>query len=107
MGTDPAAMARAGNRVAEMSGGVCLVRGEEVVAEIPLPIAGLMSPQPVETVAAQAEELHRALAECGCTLNNAFMTFSLLALPVLPQLRLTDKGLVDVPAQAFVPLFEG
>lgn len=107
MGTDPAAMAKAGNRVVKMNGGACLVRGEKVVAEIPLPIAGLMSPQPVETVAAQAEEFHRALAECGCTLNNAFMTFSLLALPVLPQLRLTDKGLVDVPEQAFVPLFEG
>lgn len=105
-GTDTSTMARAGNRVAEMNGGVCLVRGDVVIAEIPLPIAGLMSPEPVETVAAQTEEFHRALAECGCTLNNAFMTFSLLALSVLPELRLTDKGLVNVSAQKFVPLFE-
>ena len=105
MGTDPNAMAQAGNRVAEMGGGVCLVRGNEVLAEIPLPIAGLMSAAPAEEVAAQAERLHRGLEECGCRLNNAFMTFSLLALPVIPELRLTDRGLVDTKAEKFVPLF--
>jgi len=105
MGTDPTAMAQAGNHVAKMNGGICLVQGETVAAAIPLPIAGLMSDQPVETVATQAEVLHRQLAECGCRLNNAFMTFSLLALPVIPNLRLTDRGLVDVSEQAIVPLF--
>ena len=105
MGTDLQAMAQAGNRVAKMNGGVCLVHGDEVVAEIPLPIAGLMSPDPVVKVAARADDFHEKLSECGCRLNNAFMTFSLLALPVIPALRLTDRGLVDVAAQAFVPLF--
>ena len=107
MGTDPDAMALAGNRVATMHGGVCLVRGDNVLAEIPLPIAGLMSAAPVEQVAAHAEELHLKLKDkCGCILNNAFMTFSLLALPVLPELRLTDRGLVNVSTQTFVPLFQ-
>ena len=105
MGTDPTAMARAANRVAEMNGGVCLVRGDAVAAEIPLSIAGLMSTEPVEKVAAQAEQLHYALHACGCTINNGFMTFSLLALPVIPQLRLTDLGLVDVMQRRIVPLF--
>ncbi|MCK4392425.1 adenine deaminase, partial [Candidatus Bipolaricaulota bacterium] len=71
---------------------------------IPLPIAGLMSEEPVETVAEQAEGLNRALMACGCTLNNAFMTFSLLALPVIPELRLSDLGLIDVESHTLVSL---
>jgi len=104
-GTDEEAMAKAGNHVAEMGGGICLVKDDQVQAAIPLTIAGLMSDQPVETVAAQAEELHNALRSCGCTLNNAFMPFSFLALPVIPELRLTDLGLVDVASQSLVTLF--
>ena len=104
-GTDEEAMAKAGNHVAEMGGGVCLVKDDQILASIPLPIAGLMSDQPVETVAEQAEALHDALRSCGCTLNNAFMPFSFLALPVIPELRLTDLGLVDVASQSLVTLF--
>lgn len=105
MGTDPDAMARAANRVAEMNGGVCLVEEEQVAAAIPLPIAGLMSDQSVEIVARQAEDLHEGLRACGCSLNNAFVNLSFLALPVIPELRLTDLGLVDVGEQALVELF--
>lgn len=105
MGTDPAAMARAANRVAEMNGGVCLVKDDQIAAAIPLPIAGLMSDQPVEIVAQQAEDLHEGLRACGCLLNNAFMNLSFLALPVIPELRLTDLGLVNVGEQALVELF--
>jgi len=105
MGTDHEAMAKAGNCVAEMGGGVCLVKNDKVEASIPLPIAGLMSEEPVETVAEQAEGLNRALMACGCSLNNAFMTFSLLALPVIPELRLSDLGLIDVESHTLVPLF--
>jgi len=104
MGTDQEAMAKAGNCIAEMGGGVCLVKDDKVEASIPLPIAGLMSEEPVETVAEQAEGLNRALMACGCTLNNAFMTFSLLALPVIPELRLTDLGLIDVESHTLVSL---
>ena len=104
MGTDQEAMAKAGNCIAEMGGGVCLVKNDKVEASIPLPIAGLMSEEPVETVAEQAEGLNRALMACGCTLNNAFMTFSLLALPVIPELRLSDLGLIDVESHTLVSL---
>jgi adenine deaminase len=105
IGTDTAAMAKVGNHVAQMGGGVCLVKDNQILASIPLPIAGLMSDQPLETVAEQAETLHDALRSCGCSLNNAFMPFSFLALPVIPELRLTDLGLVDVAAQSLVTLF--
>jgi len=104
MGTDQEAMAKAGNCVAEMGGGVCLVKNDKIEALIPLPIAGLMSEEPVETVAEQAEGLNRALMACGCSLNNAFMTFSLLALPVIPELRLSDLGLIDVESHTLVSL---
>ena len=105
LGTDVDAMADAANRVVGIGGGVVLVRDGEAIAEIPLPIAGLMSEEPAEEVAARAEALHRGLRACGCTAGDAFMTFSLLALPVIPQLRLTDLGLVDVGAFEIVPLF--
>ena len=105
VGTDPDAMTRAANRVAEMNGGVCLVRDDQVTAAIPLPIAGLMSDQPVEIVAQQAEDLHEGLRACGCPLNNAFMNLAFLALLVIPELRLTDLGLVDVGEQVLVKLF--
>ncbi len=106
MGTNSEAMAYAGNLVAEMNGGVCLVKDNAILAKIPLPIAGLMSNASARTVAKQVDGLHHYLIECGCSLNNAFMTFSLLALPVIPELRLTDKGLVDVESLSFVSLFE-
>ena len=105
IGTDTAVMAKAGNHAAQTGGGVCLVKDDQILASIPLPIAGLMSDQPVDTVAEQAEALHDALRSCGCTLNNAFMPFSFLALPVIPELRLTDLGLVDVATQSLVALF--
>jgi len=105
IGTDPQAMSKAANYVAEMDGGVCLVKDDQILASIPLPIAGLMSDQPVETVAEQAKALHDALRSCGCSLNNAFMPFSFLALPVIPEVRLTDLGLVGVATQSLVTLF--
>jgi len=104
MGTDKRAMATAANEVVSMNGGVCLVKDDQPQVAIALPIAGLMSDQPVEVVARQMEQLHQALENCGCNLNNAFMTFSLLALPVIPQLRLSDLGLIDVDVFDLVPL---
>jgi len=105
LGTDPTLMAAAGNRVAQLQGGICLVSDEGVLAEIPLPIAGLMSEDPVEVVAARADALHQALRDMGCTLEDALMPFFFLALPVIPQLRLTDLGLVDVERFEIVSLF--
>jgi adenine deaminase len=105
MGTSPEAMALAGNRLAVLGGGICLVKDGGILAEVPLPIAGLMADRPVEAVAAELEELERGLRSCGCELSNAFMTFSLLALGVIPELRLSDLGLIDVASFSLVPLF--
>ena len=95
-GTDPAAMALAANALAEKGGGLVVVRDGAVRAMVELPIAGLMSDERAEVVAAKAEALLAEYRACGCYLNNANMQFSLLALVVIPELRLSDLGLVDV-----------
>jgi adenine deaminase len=96
VGTDKSDMATAANRLAEMGGGVVVVSRGEELALIELPIAGLMSDQPAEIVARQAQAMVAAMAKCGCRLNNAFMQHSLLALVVIPELRISDLGLIDV-----------
>jgi adenine deaminase len=91
--------------IAEMGGGLVVVAGGQVRAACPLPIAGLMSDQPIEEVRDQVEALTGAAHALGCTLPDPFMTLSFLALPVIPSLKLTDKGLVDVNKFDLVPLF--
>lgn len=98
-------MAAAVQRVAEMEGGQAVAAGGEIKAELALPIAGLMSPLPVREVAGQVEGLNRAAAGLGCALDDPFMTMSFLALPVIPELKLTDRGLVDVGKFDFVSPF--
>ncbi|MFC2081770.1 adenine deaminase [Candidatus Bipolaricaulota bacterium] len=107
MGTDTRRMAEAANRVREMNGGVCLIGPEGVLAQVPLPIAGLLSEGSADEVAAAMDGVYEGLRACGCTIHDAFMTFSLLALPVIPQLRVTDMGVVDVDRFEIVPLFIG
>ncbi|MFC2079513.1 adenine deaminase, partial [Candidatus Bipolaricaulota bacterium] len=104
MGTDPGLMAAAANHVASLSGGICLMGRDGLLAEIPLPIAGLMSEDPVATIAGQTDRLHHELQELGCAVQDALMSYFFLALPVIPDLRLTDLGLVDVNAFEIVPL---
>ena len=77
-------------------GGLVVAAGGKVLASLGLPIAGLLSREPLETVAARLEELERRARELGATLPAPFATLSFLALPVIPELRLTDLGLVDV-----------
>ena len=89
-------MAFAINKLAEIGGGMIAVRDRETLALVELPIAGLMSDKPVEKVSEDVRKLRDAWIELGCTIESPFMTMSLLALPVLPELRITDKGLVDV-----------
>ena len=96
VGTADGDMALAANGLAKVGGGQIVVRGGEVLALVELPIAGLMSDDPAEIVAAKAERLLGAFCECGCMLNNANMQLSLLALIVIPELRISDLGLVDV-----------
>ncbi len=104
VGTDDALMAQAANHLAQMGGGQVVIRKNEVVAEVGLPIAGLMSNEPADVVAMKAESILEGFRSCGCTLNNANMTMSLLALAVIPELRISDLGLVDVTRFELIPV---
>src|SRR5207253_2896272 len=88
VGTNRADMALAANRLAEVGGGVVVFSEGRELALVELRVAGLMSDERAEVVAAKAERLVAAMAECGCTLNNAYMQHSLLALVVIPELRI-------------------
>ncbi len=103
-GVDTASALTAARRVVEMGGGLCLARGERVLAQLPLPLAGLMSDRDLDTVLARLQELRRAAARV-CTHPQPFMALSFVALPVIPHLRLTDLGLVDVDRFQLVELF--
>ena len=97
-------MALATNRLAEVGGGVTVWKDNMELALVELPIAGLMSDSPAIEVAAKADRMVAAMAECGCHLNNAYMQHSLLALVVIPELRISDLGLVDVTKFEFTDL---
>jgi adenine deaminase len=86
----------AANRLGEVGGGVVLFSEGRELALVKLPIAGLMSDQRAEIVADEANALIAAMQACGCKLNNAYMQHSLLALVVIPELRISDVGLIDV-----------
>ncbi len=109
VGADDKAMAVAVGRVVEMGGGLVAagpVDGRAIVlAELPLPIAGLMSGEPMEGVAKQMDRLLSASRDLGVIPGDPFMILSFLALPVIPELKLTDHGLVDVARFEVVPLF--
>jgi adenine deaminase len=105
VGTDDADMAAAANRLREIGGGQVAVLDGRVIAELPCPVAGLLSERPCEDVAAQAVRLTRAAREeLGATYPAPFMAMSFLALSVLPELRITDRGLVDTVRFEPVPL---
>lgn len=105
VGTDRADMALAANTLGQAGGGIALVSRGKVLALIEMPIAGLMSDERAEVVAAKADKLTDAMRQMGCTLNNAVMQHSLLALVVIPELRISDIGLVDVRTFEKVDLF--
>ncbi len=105
VGTNKSDMALAANRLGEVGGGVVLFSDGKELALIEMPVAGLMSDERAEIVAAKADKLVAAMSECGCTLNNAYMQHSLLALVVIPELRISDLGLVDVRTFEKVELF--
>ena len=106
VGTDRDLMAKASMRLAEIGGGITVWKDDAEIALVELPIAGLMSDSPAADVAAKASRMVEAMAECGCTLNNAYMQHSLLALVVIPELRISDLGLVDVRTFKLTDLFE-
>ena len=106
VGTDRGMMAKAAMRLGEAGGGVSIWKDGVEIALVELPIAGLMSDRPAADVAADADRMVTAMAQCGCTLNNAYMQHSLLALVVIPALRISDLGLVDVTKFEITDLFE-
>jgi adenine deaminase len=106
VGTDDSNMALAANELARVGGGQVVVRQGEVIALVELPIAGLMSNERAEIVAEKAEGILKGFKSCGSSMNNANMQLSLLALVVIPELRISDKGLVDVTQFKVIPLVE-
>jgi adenine deaminase len=107
VGTDEESMAVAGNSLAKSGGGQVVVKNGKVIGQVELKIAGLMSNEKADVVAKKAETLLKGFQACGCKLNNPNMQLSLLALVVIPELRISDKGLVDVTKFNFVPVVEG
>ncbi|MCK4356634.1 adenine deaminase, partial [Candidatus Bipolaricaulota bacterium] len=105
VGTNDADMRAAVAALVDMGGGQVVVEDGQVLASLPLHIAGLISDRPLAEVAEKARELDRAARSLGCVLPAAFMTLSFLALPVIPSLKLTDRGLVDVDRFEIVDLF--
>lgn len=96
VGADYDDMALAANRLAEIEGGFVVVEGGKVLAELPLPVAGLMSLETYEVVHDQLIDLRQAARDLGVTLEEPFLQLAFLALPVIPNLKITDRGLVDV-----------
>ena len=105
IGVDDASILAAARRVARLGGGMAVAVGEQIVAEVPLPLAGLMSLEPAETVRQQVDRAITAAHELGSPLHDPFMAMSFLALEVIPSLKLTDQGLVDVDRFEITPLW--
>ena len=107
VGTDDDNMVKATEILANMGGGQVVLKEGEVIGQVALPIAGLMSNERAEVVAQQAATVLAGFRACGCVLNNPNMQLSLLALVVIPELRISDLGLVDVTSFEFIPVIEG
>ena len=107
VGTDEEQMALAANQLAEMNGGQVVVKDGEVIGQVALPIAGLMSNKRADLVAEEAASVLEGFQTCGCTIVNPNMQLSLLALVVIPALRISDLGLVDVESFSLIPIIEG
>ena len=106
VGTDESDMVKAAQQLAKMGGGQVVVKGGEVIGQVELPIAGLMSDERAEIVAQKAATVLEGFRACGSQLNNPNMQLSLLALVVIPELRISDLGLVDVTRFEFLPVLE-
>jgi adenine deaminase len=103
-GTNDADILRAIEAINEIGGGFALVVDGQMRASVALPLGGLVSPLPVDQLVSQLQALDTAAAALGCTLEHPFMTLSFLSLSVIPSLKLTDQGLIDVAAAQVVPL---
>jgi len=106
IGTNDQDMLKVATTIRKMGGGLAAVSGEKILASLSLPIAGLMTEMSVRDVHRSLKTVHRAAASLGCKLSDPFMTLSFLSLPVIPELKITDKGLVDVNQFKIVSLFD-
>ena len=106
VGTNEEDMAIAANELAKINGGQIVVKNGEIIGFVDLPIAGLMSNERAEIVADKARTVLDGFIKCGCNLNNPNMQLSLLALVVIPELRISDLGLVDVNEFKFIPVID-
>ena len=104
LGADDPSMLACARRLAEIGGGIAIAEDGRVVDELALPVAGLMSTEPLDAVAARLDSMEARLAAMGSTIPSPFMALSFLALSVIPELKLTDRGLVDVGSFEVVPL---
>ncbi len=104
--TNDADLIAAAVQIVRMQGGIAVVRNEEIIASLPLPIAGLMSDRPIEDVSESLKVLKDAADKIGSTLAEPFMAMAFLSLPVIPKLKITDLGLVDVDRFRVIDLFE-
>ena len=107
IGTSKSDMTLAANHLIEIGGGITVFKDGTNLATVELPIAGLISEERAEIVAKKADQMIDAMKQCGCNLNNAYMQHSLLALVVIPELRISDIGLVDVTKFEKTDLFVG
>ena len=105
VGVDDKSIFNACVEIVKMGGGLCVVNGNSVLGRLPLPIGGLMSEKPLRQVNSSLKKLIAVSKKLGCKLSDPFMQLSFLALPVIPELKLTDKGLVDVKKFKIVSLF--
>lgn len=106
LGTSPSDMMLAQNRVLELQGGYAAAADGKILAETSLPIGGIISDQPIEVLADQLLKVRMSMQQLGYENSNEIMSMSTLALPVSPELKITDFGLLDVKSQEQIPLIE-
>ena len=106
IGTNDEDMLLAQKELVKSQGGKVVVRNGEILAKLPLPVAGLMSYEDIEFVTEKSEALNRAAKEIGCVVDDPFMTMGFLSLPVIPQLKITDKGIFSTDIFNFIDIFE-
>ena len=107
VGVDDGAMARAVGRLRELGGGIVVVEEQGIRAELPLPVAGLLSDRPLAEVLESSRALNTAVRALGVSFPAPFQMLAFLALSVIPSLKITDRGLVDVDRFELVPLTVG
>ena len=107
IGTNDFDMYTAAVALIKCQGGKVVVKDGEIISQLPLPIAGLMSDNEFDFVVEKCDELNKAAHSIGCKLEDPFMTMGFLSLPVIPELKITDKGVFDTNKFDFVDIFEG